>query len=298
MNITVLGAGAIGSLWAYKLTEAGHNVSVWTKDSAQKLFSIRLDHDSAVQLTANSFDSLAQSDLVLVTVKAWQVKDALLPLLDQIHSDTILLFMHNGMGAVDDITTSIQHYPIVIATTTQAAFKPDAGHVMHTGAGETQLGAHNKAGEQCQFLTDVLSHALPKVIWNRNIREALWNKLAINCAINPLTAIKQIYNGELENDKYLPLLDKVISEVSLVMQAEGISVNKESLLATVLNVVKATAKNQSSMQQDIYHKRRSEIDYINGYLCRTAQRHSIDTPENLKLYNQIKQIEQGWKHHE
>ncbi|MDG3087364.1 2-dehydropantoate 2-reductase [Vibrio hannami] len=295
MNITVLGAGAIGSLWAYKLAEAGHNVSVWTRDTTQTRFAIELDEKPLKQFTANSFDTLADSDLLLITVKAWQVRKALLPILNRLHSETILVFMHNGMGAVDEIKAEIERFPVVLATTTQAAYKPNANKVLHTGNGSTQLGAYNTAGKQCAFLAEVFQHALPEVSWNKNISNALWNKLAINCAINPLTAIYQITNGELSEEEYQPSLEKVVEEVSLVMSAEGIETDQFALLEKVKAVISATARNHSSMQQDIYHQRRSEIDYINGYLCRTADRHAIDAPENKKLYNQIKQIEQGWK---
>ncbi|WED22442.1 2-dehydropantoate 2-reductase [Vibrio sp. JC009] len=295
MNITVLGAGAIGSLWAYKLSQAGHTVSVWTKSSEESRYPIQLDENAEIVLPANSKESLGNSDLILITVKAWQVKEAILPLIQDIHPDTILLLMHNGMGAVDEIKQQLADFPVVLATTTQAAYKPEKSHVLHTGKGTTQLGAFNDKGNHCQFLAEVLNHALAEVIWNDNIYHALWNKLAINCAINPLTAIHQIKNGQLSDAAFQDQLEEIVAEVAKVMSQEKVLTSKEELLGSVQKVINATAENNSSMQQDILHKRRSEIDYINGYLCRVAGKHLIATPQNNKLYQQIKDIEQGWK---
>jgi len=298
MNIVIVGPGAIGSLWAYKLHQAGHKVSLWgTKQNQQ--WMLAADDCSKISFNYNQPQTLIDADLLLVTVKAWQVEAAITPLLSHVNKDAILLFMHNGMGAVDDIADLISEYPIVIATTTHGALKIDAHHVKHTGVGQTQLGAFNfsdkpnKKGEQCAFLVEVLNHALPTVSWNSNIQLALWNKLAINCAINPLTAIHQCLNGELSEEKFRPTLDAVIDELVSVMQAEKIPVDRNQLATTIDNVISATAANKSSMHQDIFYRRQTEIDFITGYVVRRAQQHGLSVPTNLKLYQQIKTLEQN-----
>jgi 2-dehydropantoate 2-reductase len=220
MNIVIVGPGAIGSLWAYKLHQAGHKVSLWgTKQNQQ--WMLAAEDSPEILFSYNQPQTLIDADLLLITVKAWQVETAITPLLPHVNKDAILLFMHNGMGAVDNIAELISEYPVVIATTTHGALKVDAHHVKHTGIGQTQLGAFNLKGSQCTFLVDVLNHALPTVSWNPNIQFALWNKLAINCAINPLTAIHQCLNGALAEDRFRPTLDAVIDELVSVMQAAG-----------------------------------------------------------------------------
>ncbi|KOO09902.1 2-dehydropantoate 2-reductase, partial [Vibrio xuii] len=100
-------------------------------------------------------------------------------------------------GTAERIASLLPHNPLVLATTTHGAYRPAPSHVQHTGKGITQLGGYNAKGLQCQFLEQVFHHALPNSRWHPNIQEALWHKLAINCAINPLTALHQITNGEL-----------------------------------------------------------------------------------------------------
>ena len=297
MNIVIVGPGAIGSLWAYKLHQAGHKVSLWgTKQNQQ--WMLAADDSPETLFSYNQPQTLIDADLLLITVKAWQVEAAITPLLPHVNKDAILLFMHNGMGAVDNIVALIFEYPVVIATTTHGALKVDAHHVKHTGIGQTQLGAFNENGSQCTFLVDVLNHAFPTVSWNSNIRFALWNKLAINCAINPLTAIHQCLNGALAEDRFRPTLDAVIDELVSVMQAEKIPVDRNQLTTTIDNVIRATAANKSSMHQDIFYRRQTEIDFITGYLVRKAQQHGIEVPANSELYKQIQLLEKNGKHHD
>lgn len=295
LNITILGAGAIGSLWANYLHNAGHNVSLWLRNPTSSNQSIRLDQAATVNFPVNNKQALSQADMVLVTVKSWQVKDAILPLKTILHPDTILLFMHNGMGAVEQIDHLFQHSPIVLATTTHACLKKGHGDFYHTGKGVTHLGGHNEKGHQCQFLQPVLQHALAEVTWSDDVRQSLWQKLVINCAINPLTAIEKCKNGVLAKEKYQHTISTIVEEASAVITAEKINIETDTLLETVYKVIKATSENYSSMHQDVLNHRTTEIDYITGYLCRTAKKHQLNVDTNLSLYNKIKQTEDLWR---
>ncbi|NOJ13858.1 2-dehydropantoate 2-reductase [Vibrio splendidus] len=295
MNITIVGPGAIGSLWAIKLLQVGHNVSLWSR-STDNSIDLSLDGQASLSFSNNNIEKLSASDLVIFTVKAWQVEQATTPLLQHLDPDTILVFMHNGMGAVDEIATQIDAYPIILATTTQAAFKPDRNNVSHTGLGQTQLGAFNQTGQQCTFLVDVLDDALPAVRWNPQIETALWTKLAINCAINPLTGLEQIKNGELADQRFSEVLSSIIKELTQVMMAEGITCSFDELETSVKQVIQATAKNNSSMKQDMFYQRKTEINFITGHLIKTALKHQIEVPVNQKLFAQIKERENSWNH--
>lgn len=293
MNILILGPGAVGSLWATKFKLAGHNVSLWGRSSNSEQL-LQLDDNSAISFSNQHIPSVQSADLIVVTVKAWQVETAIEPLLPYINTDTIIMLMHNGMGTAQLIETKLADSPLIVATTTHGAYKPSKEHVLHTGQGNTQLGGFNAKGAQCGFLAEVMNHALPEVNWNPNINAALWTKLAINCAINPLTAIHQCKNGELAAPEFATELANITRELVEVMNKEQIKVDFDYLHTTVMQVVNATAANYSSMRQDVFHQRRTEIDFITGHLLKAAEKHHISTPENAKLYQRIKQIEQSW----
>ncbi|MBA5763307.1 2-dehydropantoate 2-reductase [Vibrio sp. 404] len=293
MNIAIVGPGAIGSLWASYLTEAGHQVNLWSRQPAAKL-TIQRDQYAQQSLLNNNTQALQQSDVILVTLKAPSVLTVLSAIAKHIDQDSIIVLMHNGMGTAEGVNALLPNNPLLLATTTHGAYRPSMTQVLHTGYGQTLLGAANSQGELCQFLVDVFNHALSDVTWHSNINQALWTKLAINCAINPLTAIHQVTNGELVQPHYQQQLQNIVNEVSLVMNAEGFEIDVNHLLQTVNNVIHATSNNYSSMEQDIAHQRRSEIDFITGYLLESASRHNIDAPYNQALYQAVKKIEQSW----
>lgn len=294
MNIVILGPGAIGSLWAYHLKQAGHQVSLWSRNKETSI-SLSFDKKPTLLLENRNMAQLKQADLILITVKAWQVKKALLPLIPYLNTDTILVFMHNGMGAVDSISDNLTDFPVLLATTSHGALLHSTCNISHTGHGKTVIGGINAKGSRCDFLADIFQHALPAVEWEKNISLALWNKLVINCAINPLTAIYQCKNGDLALPKYSKTLTNIIDEIHHVMLSEKVDVTKEKLTENIYSVIRATAENLSSMNQDIHFNRPTEIEFITGYLIKRAHFHNVAVPENEKLYNQIKDIEQNKK---
>lgn len=79
------------------------------------------------------------------------------------------------------------------------------------------------------------------------------------------------------------------------MHAKGYTITQKELFEKINGVIANTARNFSSMHQDIVHKRHSEIDFITGYLLKWAAHYRLATPMNQRLYQEIKQREQSWK---
>lgn len=293
-NVTIIGLGAIGSLWAYYLNKAGLNVTVVGRRQLPRQITLNLRlHDGQHQRV--SLDYLCQqlpqdNDLVLVTTKAYQVEQALTPHLGQLASVPIMI-LHNGMGSVDKLALLPSHR-VLLATTSHAALKTAEGAITHTGLGQTFIGTYQ--GLTCAdalLIAQLLNRVLPDVHYSENIERALWKKLAINCAINPLTAIELCRNGELNQDKYKTTLDCVCREISEITARLKLDLSYEEIRHSVDEVIKNTAKNYSSMHQDIANKRRTEIDFITGYVSAKAKQLALSTPQNDALYHQIKLLE-------
>lgn len=293
MRITVLGCGALGQLWLTALCKHGHDVQGWLRIS-QPFCSVNLvEEDGTIfneSLTANDPDFLARSDLLLVTLKAWQVSDAVKGLAAILPPTTPILLIHNGMGTVEELKSLPN--PLLMGTTTHAA-RRDGNVIMHVANGTTHIGPARPQEGEFSFLADILQTVLPDVAWHNNIRPSLWRKLAVNCVINPLTALHDCKNGDLR--AYPEEVAKITHEVAAVIEREGHHISADDLLSYVNQIIENTAENISSMLQDVRAMRHTECDYITGYLLRRARAHGIAVPENARLFDMIKRKESEYE---
>ncbi|KKY90743.1 2-dehydropantoate 2-reductase [Enterobacter cloacae] len=293
MKITVLGCGALGQLWLTALRKHGHDVQGWLR-VPQPYCSVNLiEEDGTIfneSLTANDPDFLAQSDMLLVTLKAWQVSDAVKALAATLPASSPVLLLHNGMGTIDELKSI--HQPLLMATTTHAA-RRDGNIIVHVAGGVTHIGPARAQDGDYSYLADTLQDVLPDVAWHNHIRPQLWRKLAVNCVINPLTALWNCPNGELKNHQQL--VATLCAEVASVVEREGLHTSADDLRYYVDQVIETTAENISSMLQDVRAQRHTEIDYITGYLLKRARAHGISVPENARLYDMVKRKESEYE---
>lgn len=293
MRITVLGCGALGQLWLTALCKKGHEVQGWLR-VPQPFCSVNVvDEDGSIfneSLTANDPEFLARSDLLLVTLKAWQVSDAVKGLAATLSPSTPVLLIHNGMGTVEELKALAN--PLLIGTTTHAA-RRDGNVIVHVASGTTHIGPARQQDGEFSYLADILQDVLPDVAWHNTIRPALWRKLAVNCVINPLTALHDCKNGDLQ--AFPEEIQKVTREVAAVIEREGHHISADDLLSYVNQIIENTAENISSMLQDVRAMRHTECDYITGYLLRRARAHGIAVPENARLYEMIKRKESEYE---
>ncbi|WMY95960.1 MAG: 2-dehydropantoate 2-reductase (plasmid) [Arsenophonus sp.] len=289
MKITVLGCGALGQLWLNALFNKKHDVQGWLRDSktscnvsicttTNKLYKF--------QLPANDIIHLKNSKLLLVTLKAWQISNAIRILLPKLRSDCYILLLHNGLGVKEELPYIKQ--PLLIGTTTHAATFQNK-KVLHIYNGNTHIGPVNIKAKSNTIINAILDNALPKVIWHDNIMISSWIKLAANCVINPLSVLYQCCNGKLI--QYSNHIEHICREIAIIMNLKGYQTNYKSLQLYVEQIINNTKNNISSMLQDIRAQRRTEIDYINGYIIRCAKTYNIDLKENCRLFDMIKNKE-------
>lgn len=293
MKITVLGCGALGQLWLSALYQQGHDVQGWIRIPQPFCAVNVISPDGTAfnhNMPTNDPQHLAQSELLLVTLKAWQVSGAVSALMPMLNDNCTLLLLHNGMGTVDELPAN--RFAILQGATTHAA-RHEGNAIMHVAAGTTHIGPVTPRGAALSSLADTLHDALPDVAWHDNIRPSLWNKLAVNCVINPLTALHECTNGDLIG--YPQQIEQICREVAQVMAIEGYEIHSESLLSFVYQVIDTTAANHSSMLQDIQHQRHTEIDYITGYVLRRGRKHGLSLPVNTRIFEHIKRKENDYE---
>ena len=117
----------------------------------------------------------------------------------------------------------------------------------------------------------------------------IWGKLVINAAINPLTALLRVSNGELlEIPAAHDLMKALAREAAQVARVEHIHLPFTDPVAAAEEVARRTAPNHSSMLQDILRGAATEIDAICGAVVERGQKHNLETPANWTCWKLVK----------
>ncbi|MGS2720510.1 ketopantoate reductase family protein [Paraglaciecola aestuariivivens] len=296
--IAIVGQGAIGGLIGYRCHQLNlpyAHLLRHTSALPQKVTNLQ---GELTELPAKTLTKaqLADCELIILPIKAYQVIPALTELTPFLASQQTLVLLHNGMGTIHKVKSLCKQQNLVAGTTSDAAFKPQANSLNETGRGQAHFGWITQTDPKIkQTVSEQLNRLFPQHTWHADIEFALWKKLAINALINPLTALNNIKNGQLAESKFYPLIQNLCLEISKVMQALDYPVTATELEHNVMQVVHATANNYSSMHQDFKQNRPTEIDFINGYVVEQAKQLNLAVPENLALYQQIKQLEHNKK---
>lgn len=298
----VLGAGSLGQVWAALLQRAGRPVCLLLRDAARLGVyraggGITLQDGNHVELItprAAIASREIRPSLLLVATKAHQTLEALENVLAP-DSTASLAILQNGMGIADEVAPAYPHVHIFPLVTTAGAWRDAPFTVHRAGTGHTFVGTHGAADVmRAQAIARSLDvPGLPHSV-SDDIRAAQWRKLAVNCVINPLTALYGLRNGEVPGDpRTRDLVAPLCDEVARVATAEGVATTARELRATVDEVCRVTADNRSSMSQDLRAGRPTEIDYLNGYVLRRARAHAIACPVNQSIYDEIRRRETG-----
>ncbi len=238
--------------------------------------------------------ALADADVVLVAVKVYDTVAALQPMRGIVPANVPFVSLQNGIDQVAQITAALGNArPIVLAPTTEAASRDPSETIRRAGRGKTMLGwAASRSGEfDLETFADVLRKGGFDAMLASPIEPYVWAKLVANAAINPITALARKPNGYvLESAAATALALALAREAAAVAAAEGIALPFDDPDAYVLDVVRVTAENRSSMLQDLEAMRPLEIDAINGAIVRRGRARGIPTPENARIVDEVRRV--------
>ncbi len=296
----ILGPGAIGSLWASYLLRAGHAVTLLCHTPEQldgfwdnpSLTLVADDQRYKYQPETESINHSGPIAKLLITTKSYATEAAVRGIAHRIGPQTVILVLQNGMGPQQRLAEQFSQAPVYAGTTTEGAYRTGPQQVVHAGHGETWLGPLNTtaAALDATPLAELLALELPSR-YDRDISTRLWQKLAINCAINGLTAIHDCRNGALTAvPAYRQQMQTLCEEFSRVAEALQQPLFEDSLFDAAQAVAEATADNISSLLQDVRHNRDTEIDFLNGFLCTKAAELGIKVPAHQQLRQQVLQL--------
>lgn len=289
MKVGVIGPGAIGCLYAARLAKSGAKVYLvdHDMDRAARLAKsgISVEHDGEVISETPTVVTQIPTglDWILVVTKAHHTASLRFP------PDTPVLTLQNGLGNVETLCSMLGSARVMAGATSEAATLLEEGKVRHAASGKSSFGAWTSCN--CDPALEALRGAGFDVDLTESPGQLIWEKLAINAGINPLTAILNVPNGRLlELNEARQLMRDLVVEAAKVASTEGYRFD-QSLVETAEEVCAQTANNISSMLQDIRNNKQTEIDAISGEIIRRATIASLPTPRTRVITQIVRSLE-------
>ena len=283
----ILGAGSLGTLWATRLARAGVPVRLILRNEArladyragQGLTLVEQGVEQTYPVVGETPGSPEPIHRLLVACKAYDAQSAIAQLHPRLAPDAELILLQNGLGSQDAVAAQVPLARCIYASSTEGAFREGDWRVVFAGHGYTWLGDASHPTPPL-WLNDLQAAGIPHD-WASDILTRLWRKLALNCAINPLTVLYECRNGGLQ--AHACEVATLCAELAELLECCGQPAAAQDLHSEVQRVIQATAANYSSMHQDVANARRTEISYLLGYACQAAARHQLVLPHLHQL---------------
>ena len=306
MKITIVGAGAMGSLFGGLLSESGNEVyllDIWKEHietiNKKGLWIEGLSGDRFIKIKAvtEPKEIGGTSDLIIIFVKSYHTESAAKNISLLVGGNTTILTLQNGLGNFEILSNIFSSEKVITGTTSYGATMLGPGRVRHAGIGPTAIGELNgKITNRIEKVSRLLTQAGIKTETSDNVIGLVWSKLLINVGINALGVLLRVRNGELIKGKYSPKLQVALVEEAMeVAKKKRIKLIHQDMVKEVALICEKTNANVNSMLQDVLKKRRTEIDFINGAIVREGKKLNISTPVNQLITNLIMAIEEAYK---
>lgn len=304
MHILIIGAGAMGGLFAARLAPLA-DICLFTTNTAHaeaiKRRGVRLTDMAgttstvAVAAITDPAQYSQRADVVLICTKAAATTAAAETAKGALGEGGLVLTLQNGLGNLERIAAVVGPHRATAGTTAQAATLVGPGHVRHAGQGSTSLAPAKGFPQQRMPLDGIaalFNRAGIATTISADIDVLLWSKLIVNVGINALVALLRVANGVLiESPICSELMSEAVDEALAVARALGIDLDYASQQQRVRQVCDITRHNRASMLQDILRGRATEIDVINGAIVAKGREAGIATPVNQMLTRLIKALE-------
>ncbi|WAH35671.1 ketopantoate reductase family protein [Alicyclobacillus dauci] len=304
MRIVVAGAGAMGCRYGWKLFEANHDVLLadFWKDHVQAIQQNGLEVTTEtstlrVPISATEPEHIkGAADLILVLTKATQTESFMTHCRHLIGNHTYALTLQNGLGNVEVLEKFVPRNRLLAGVTMFATELIHPGSIVALGSGSTYLApVGGDITHKIQLIVDTFQEAGLNAILSTNLQQIVWNKVAFNCVLNPLSTLMRASVMEVGSYSNIhELISYLLDEIMLVAKMEQVYLDKEQIMTTITEQFNPATSGHhlASMFQDIMKGQKTEIEFLNGAIVKYANRHHVSVPCNRLIVDLICMLEQ------
>jgi 2-dehydropantoate 2-reductase len=308
MRYLIVGTGALGSVFGGLLQHSGQRVAYIGRGEhfeRARVQGLSLDgiwgefHVGPITAAPLPPQAGESYDVILLCVKSFATQEACRQLRGRLAAQGLIVSVQNGLGNLEIIAQDFGAERTIGARVIFGAQVTRPGLVTVTVyAAPVLLGAmapDRPPGKLARVADDLNRAGIPAEVVD-HIVPHLWDKVLYNCALNPLGAILGVPYGALrENPQTRELMRLIIAEVYQVARAQDVGLHHADAAAYfrhfLENLVPPTAAHWPSMWQDLQAGRRTEIEALNGAICRYGRETGVSTPYNEAVSRLIRFME-------
>jgi 2-dehydropantoate 2-reductase len=291
LQIVILGAGAIGSVYGARLSTAHDVVLVARGAHADAINRDGLRVTGLEERTyrvraATAIDTLPADALIVLTTKVSDTDTAVEGVRHLLRADSTILCVQNGLYSEDIVKAVVGDRCLVLRAITHF------GAIFRTpGVVELKVSASTRIQQSARSaaIADAFTRCGLDGQVTGHIKDEMWEKLVVNCVINPINAITRAEVGAIADERLRPLKQLIVDECRRVAARDGVDLAGE--FVDRIDRQYAPSTNLSSMQQDLLKGRRTEIDFLNGAVVKLGVTYGVDCPVNQALTMIIKAME-------
>lgn len=306
MKIVIVGGGAIGRLFGVYCSKGGHQVTI-VEPRSDVVQAINENGLAMMELGASSPDSLphytasavddaaaiTECDLVLLAVKSFDTLQAIKQAAHLITENSPVISLQTGLGNIEIMERVVDRRHIIGGFTFMAATALSPGVVRHGGTGKTYIGElEERLSERVTALAEVFTKCGIPCTPVKRIIGRLWCKVIVYSAINALSSVLRVKNGQLlEQMESVTLLKRLIDEGKKIALANAVDLVFPDLYELLFEACKKTSGNLSSMLQDVLNHKDTEINAQCGALAAFGKESGINAPTQETMTELVKLIE-------
>ncbi len=297
MKISIIGTGGVGGYFGAKLAQAGHDVTFLARGSHLEAIinngiivkSVFGDFTVKGVKATDKITEMGISDLIIIAVKAWQIKEILDDLIAITHSGSIIIPLQNGVLAADELSEKISKQNILGGLCRIISKLEFPGVINHMGVNPTITFGEldNSVTERVLAIQSMFTKAGIESKISKDIEADLWKKFILIC-VSGLSAITKTTYGQLREIKETrQLMTELLTEIYLLSQKIGINIKPDFVEKTVALIDTYPYDSTSSLTRDVWDGKPSEIEYQNGTVVRLGEKYGVETPVNRFVYSCI-----------
>ena len=288
MKIAIFGSGGVGGYFGGRLAAAGEDVTFLARGA--HLNALQHDglhihsplgdlHLPKVQ-AADRPQAIGPVDVVLFTVKLYDVDASAATLAPLIGPDTVVITLQNGVDAMDMVAKHVGDAHVAGGAAYIVAVIDQPGHIRHTAAQQLVFGERDgrrsdrlvafeeagiRAGFQAKASDDVQAD-----LWTKFVRLATWSGMT-TVTRSPMGVVR-------DTPETFEMMVAAIEEVIAVGRAKGITFPGDLMDTTLAMINNFPATSKSSMLEDFERGRRLELPWLSGAVVRIGRETGVPTP--------------------